>query len=104
MLVGTTTRLRLLGMRLPPRTQRLLPRTLPARAGGGKGARSPDAAQRVAKRNGAPLIRGPHVRPLDPGSAAHHCVLRCAGGTLAGLRLQAPSSRMMVEFVAREEK
>jgi hypothetical protein len=43
--------------------------------------RVPDAVQRVS---GAPLIRNPFRRGVcgDPGSAAHHFVLRCALDTL----------------------
>ena len=40
----------------------------------------PDAVQREAQRSGAPLIRDryKYSRWNDPGSAAHHFVLRCA--------------------------
>jgi hypothetical protein len=41
---------------------------------------APDAAQHEAQRSGAPLIRGRCKFGVwnDPGSAAHHFVLRCA--------------------------
>jgi hypothetical protein len=40
----------------------------------------PDAVQRGAQRSGAPLIRDRYEFGFwnDPGSAAHHFVMRCA--------------------------
>src|SRR6516164_8679808 len=55
-------------------------RILPAIIGRNKQA-LPDAPQHVAQWSGAVLIRGPHLRPLGPGSAQQHFVLRCARGT-----------------------
>src|SRR5581483_6400499 len=51
--------------------------------------RVPNAVQRGAKRNGAPLIRDPGLSPRKestrgPGSAAHHFVLRRARDTGQG--------------------
>ena len=47
--------------------------------------RVPDAAQHKAKRSDATLIRDPGFSSTSanrgPGSAAHHCVLRCARDT-----------------------
>jgi serpin B len=63
--------------------------------------RSPDAVQRGAKRNGAPRIRGPRLWPLDPGSAAHHFVLRCARGTLTALALLVTTAAHAAEDDAR---
>src|SRR5579871_825017 len=65
--------------------------------------RSPDAVQRGAKRNGAPLIRGlpkrgaGQVRACDgPGSAAHHCAFAacCAAPGKRRLRRCARETRI----------
>ena len=36
----------------------------------------------VPGRGGEPLIRGPHLTAMDPGSEAHRFALHCARGTL----------------------